>query len=314
MILREHANDQGCKLYDEEYKNAMVKREEVITGWRETNPDSILADGLLPIYRTWPANLMGELDEIDREAIRNARRKYLTLLLETEKEMQTLVAFWTDCGLVTGQRTPPSSWWQDPKAKAERLPKPQYLKERLDAINTEFGYLRDKAEKLRMIEMSCWIESIINGDYEPAASDTLPQSLLDELDIVWQGQTIWQDRLRPRRGAISAALERPYPVQRSTRKPKGIVKEYRRKAPEQKRQTTSKDQATTSITQKAGTSHLSGTNSYFNEASLQSRPASVLRARRTKNARRQPPHQASTVQPQGVQKTRNSKGRQTRLR
>ncbi len=357
---------------------------------------------------------MDELDEIDREAIRCGRRKYVALLREAEKKMQTLVAFWTDCGLVTGQRTPPSSWWQDPKAKVERLPKPQYLKERLDTINTEYGYHSDKAEKLRMIEMSRWIESIINGDSEPAASDTLSQSLLDELDIVWQdrhwldhddtedemiarirrwrkskhqqrleeglrtspqlgsgigpeepdqmvsspvcsgqknllrdsasgsamtpeetlqlreklsrgarrrprtkitiaeGQTIWQDRLRPRRGAIGASRERPHPVQRPTGKPKGIVKQYGRKAPEQKRQTATKDQATTSITQKAGMSHLPGTNSHFNEALLRSTPASVASARITKIARRQPPHQASTVQPEGVQKTRNSKGRQTR--
>lgn len=39
--------------------------------------------------------------------------------------------------------------------------------------------------------------------------------------------------------------------------------------------------------------------------------ASVTRARRTKNAGRQPPRQASTVQSEGVRKTRNSRGRQT---
>jgi len=30
-------------------------------------------------------------------------------LVEVEKKMQILVAFWKDCGLVTGQMTPPFS-------------------------------------------------------------------------------------------------------------------------------------------------------------------------------------------------------------
>lgn len=192
MALREHANDEGDKSYCEEYSRVMVKREEVINLWKERNPDSILADDSLSLYSTWPPDLMDELDEIDREAIRCGRGKYMSFLREVEKKMQTLVTFWTDCGLVTGHRTPPSSWWQDPKAKVKRLPKPQYLKERLDAINTEFGYHSDKAEKIRMIQMADWIELIINGDSEPTASDTLPQPLLDELDVVWQDRH-WLD-------------------------------------------------------------------------------------------------------------------------
>ena len=61
---------------------------------------------LLSIYRTWSADLTDQLDEIDREAIRCGRRKYV-VLEEAEKRFQALVAFWGDCGLVTGQRTPP---------------------------------------------------------------------------------------------------------------------------------------------------------------------------------------------------------------
>ncbi|KAI9729379.1 MAG: hypothetical protein M1834_006903 [Cirrosporium novae-zelandiae] len=193
MALHDHAYDEGCELYDEEYDSATVKREEAIIRWRKRNPDSILADDPVSIYGTWPADLMDELDEIDREAIRCGRRKYVALLRETGEKMQALVAFWRDCGLVTGHRTPPSPWWQDPKAKAERLPKPQYLKERLDAINTEFVHWTDKAEKLRMIETSHWIETVINTHSEPAASDTpFPQPLLDELDIVWRDRD-WLD-------------------------------------------------------------------------------------------------------------------------
>ncbi|MCJ1245703.1 hypothetical protein MMC30_002907 [Trapelia coarctata] len=187
MTLRDHANEKGGKSYDEEYDSAMIKREEAINRWREGNPSSILADDPLSIYRTWPADLMYELDGIDREAIRCGSRKYVDLLKEAEEKMQTLVAFWTDCGLVTGKRTPPSPWWQDPKAKVDRLPKPQYLSDQLDAIIAEFGYFDDEGKKLRMIEMSRWIESIITTDSEPIASDTpFPPSLLDELDIIWR--------------------------------------------------------------------------------------------------------------------------------
>jgi len=187
ITLRDHTDHQGNNLYHEEYDSAEVKREEAINRWKERNPDSILADDPLSIYRTWPADLIDDLDELDREAIRCGRRKYVALLREAEKKMQALVTFWKNCGLVTGQRTPPSCWWQDPKAKVERLPKPEYLNNRLDAIKTKFGYLDDKGQKLRMIETSRWIESMINGDSDPTAADTpLPPALLDELDIVWR--------------------------------------------------------------------------------------------------------------------------------
>lgn len=127
MKLRADANSQGAELYNEEYDNAMVKREEAVNRWKEKNPDSILVDDPHSIYRTWPAGLMDKLDEIDREAIRCCRRKYVTLLKEAEKKMQTLVTFWRHCGLVTGQRTPPSCWWQDPKGQGEVAPQATIL-------------------------------------------------------------------------------------------------------------------------------------------------------------------------------------------
>lgn len=367
---------------------------------------------------------MGELNEIDREAIRCGRRKYVTILRETEPKMQALVAFWTDCGLVAGQRTTPSCWWPDSKAKAEQLPKPQYLQERLNAINTEFGYHSDKAERLRMIETSRWMESIINGDSEPTAPDTpLPQSLLDELDIVWRDrdwldgddtedemiarirrwrrsqhqqcveeglytsqqlgsdtgpeepvqtanspvyfgqmnflrgsalgsviapeetrqlqekrprgarrqprmnptaedramwrgrlrprtktevQTTWSDRVRPRSDTVGALHDRTKTPNTQTRKPRGIVKS--RNALKEKRPATTKDQVNTSTIQKADPLH-PGTQSHFNERSLQAIPGSVPKGRRTKNRRRQPLHQASAAQPQGIRKTRNGNRR-----
>ena len=193
MTLRNHADDQGTKVYDEEYDIAMVKRDEAICRWKEGNPDSILADDPLSVYKTWPANLMDDLNQIDREAIRHGRRKYVALLRKAEEKMQALIAFWENCGLITGQRTPPSSWWQDPKTKIERLPRPPYLNKELDAIKTAFGYSTDKGKKLRMIETSRWIESMINGNSGPTAAGTpLPPSLLDQLDIVWRDRD-WLD-------------------------------------------------------------------------------------------------------------------------
>ena len=418
MTLRNHANDEGNKLYDEEYDSATVKREEAINRWKERNPDSMLADDPLSIYRTWPADLVDDLNKIDREAIRYGRRKYVALLREAEEKMQALLAFWRNCGLVTGQRTPPSSWWQDPKAKVKRLPKPQYLDNGLDAIKTAFGYFTDKGKKLRMIETSRWIEAMINGDSDPTAADTpLPPSLLDELDIVWrdrdwldhddtedemiarirrwrnskhqqrlekrlraspqlsldigleeparkarspvcsgqknllpnsasgsvmapeetrqlrenlsrgahpqprtkiampedqaiwrdrfrprmriEGQTSWRERLRPRSDAVTAFRERTKVTRTRTGKPNGIVK--RRKASKKRLPVATEGEATTSITQEADLLHQSS-------AAL---PGNVTKAERTKNVRRQSRHQVRATQPQGVQKARHGKGRQT---
>lgn len=428
MTLRNHANDEGNKLYDEEYDSAAIKREEAINRWKERNPDSMLADDPLSIYRTWPADLVDDLNEIDREAIRYGRRKYVALLREAEEKMQALLAFWRNCGLVTGQRTPPSSWWQDPKAKVNRLPKPQYLDNVLDAIKIAFGYFTDKGKKLRMIETSRWIESMINGDSDPTAADTpLPPSLLDELDIVWrdrdwldhddtedemiarirrwrnskhqqrlekrlsaspqlssdigledparkarspvcsgqknllpksasgsvmapeetrqfrenlsrgahpqprtkialpedqaiwrdrlrprmriEGQTSWRERLRPRSDAVTAFRERTKVTRPRTGKPNGIVK--RRKASKKRPTVATEGQATTSITQEADLLHQSSAQYHSNESSSRALPGNVTKAERTKNVRRQSRHQVRAAQPQGVQKARHGKGRQT---
>ena len=60
MALREHANDQGIKSYSEEYNSAKESREDAINRWRERNPDSILQDDPISIYRAWPADLMDD--------------------------------------------------------------------------------------------------------------------------------------------------------------------------------------------------------------------------------------------------------------
>ena len=78
--------------YDKEDR-AKRRREETIHQWQEEHPGEILADDALSIYRTWPAELMAHLNEIDREAIREGRKLYMTDLEKTEQKMQELVAF-----------------------------------------------------------------------------------------------------------------------------------------------------------------------------------------------------------------------------
>lgn len=58
---------------------------------------------------------MDKLDGIDRETARFERSSYIGLPEEAEKEMQELPKFWRECGLITGQRTPPSPdvLWRD---------------------------------------------------------------------------------------------------------------------------------------------------------------------------------------------------------
>lgn len=204
MTLRERADEIASKSFDEEHHIAMARREEAINCWRERYPEPILTDDPLSIYRTWPVDLTDVLDEIDREMIRCGREKYVTILRNTESKMQALVAFWRSCGLVNGQRIPPSLWWQ---------------------------------EKLRMIETSRWMstspqfESDIaletpaqkasnpecSGQKEPLRDSALGAVMTPEETLQLQGKSsreirrrprtkittteglaIWQDRLRPR--------------------------------------------------------------------------------------------------------------------
>ncbi|KAL8937687.1 MAG: hypothetical protein Q9211_003552 [Gyalolechia sp. 1 TL-2023] len=183
--LRERADLTGDEYYDEEYEVAESQKAEATDRWKERHPDSILKEDRVSHYRTWPADLTDELDEIDRESIRRGRKRYINLLQETEKKMQELVAFWRDCGAITGQKTPPLSWWLSSwwisRSSKEPLLWPSRLEERLDAIMAESpggGYSK-------LIEICRWKEAIVNTGSEPAPLDTpFPQSLLDELVVV----------------------------------------------------------------------------------------------------------------------------------
>ncbi|WEW54639.1 hypothetical protein PRK78_000059 [Emydomyces testavorans] len=389
--LRAEADSRGREYYeDEEYKVAEVQRAEAIDGWKKRNPDSILADDPVSRYRTWPKDLMDELDEIDREAIRRGRRRYIDLLRETEVKMQELVAFWRDCGAITGERTPPlswwlMSWWENPDHK-EPLLWPPYLKERWDAIKAEFPFGSPEGAKLRLIEIARWKEAIINTGSEPTPSDTpFPQSLLDELDVVWQGKewgdaredkmietigrwrkakddqlqktrlpeclgqeslsrqspsdpaiipeelvqlrehlsretrrkprtkklagdpTIWKDRLRPRPAVVDTSRNTAKVAGRQPGKPRGITKQYGRRASKKTSQPAAK--AHTAIpTPKPDTSDPSSPPPPPKES-----PLRAAKSTRSKQSRRQPPSsQRSATQPQGVRKTRSTKQRQTR--
>ena len=98
----------GKYLFSENCTIAVERREAAISDWKERNPDIKLNHHTFSIFSTWPSELMDELDEIDRDLVRNGRNSYIALLEEAEKPMQGLVKFWRDCGLITGQRTPPS--------------------------------------------------------------------------------------------------------------------------------------------------------------------------------------------------------------
>ncbi|KAL9118126.1 MAG: hypothetical protein Q9187_005331 [Circinaria calcarea] len=193
--LREHADLKGDRYYEEEYQKVKVKRSDVIQNWQDENPGSILADNPLSIYRTWPAELMAQLNILDQEAMRCGSRRYMAELLETEKEMQKLVSFWRECRLITGIRTPPSPQWPDPKAKVRGLCWPDYLSERLEAIRKEFGISTNESLKRQLIEFARWKEAVLNTDSDPATSEIpLSNSLLNELDTAWQGYETIFDR------------------------------------------------------------------------------------------------------------------------
>ncbi|KAL8969815.1 MAG: hypothetical protein Q9197_004144 [Variospora fuerteventurae] len=192
--LLDRANNRGLKFYDEEYEKAKTKRTEIIQRWQDDNPDSILAHDPVSIYRTWPQDLMAQLNAVDQEAMRCGSRRYAADLRETESKMQNLVSFWRDCRLITGIRTPPSPQWPDPKTKVKGLHWPGYLYQRKEAIRRQFGF-SDEATKRLTIEFARWKEAVINTEIDPCKSEmSLSLPLQARLDIAWQGYECFLDR------------------------------------------------------------------------------------------------------------------------
>ncbi|KAL9013853.1 MAG: hypothetical protein Q9173_001477 [Seirophora scorigena] len=192
--LLDRANNRGQAFYNEEYEKAKTKSTEIIQRWQDDNPDSILARDPVSIFRTWPQDLMAQLNAVDQEAMRCGSRRYAADLLETESKMQNLVSFWRDCRLITGTRTPPSPQWPDPKAKVKGLYWPDYLCQKKETIRKQFGF-SDEATKRLTIEFARWKEAVINTDIDPCTSEMpLSLTLQARLDIAWQGYECFLDR------------------------------------------------------------------------------------------------------------------------
>ncbi len=125
--LREGVEDKVIMIYHKNVMAAEEKRNAVILDWESRHQDVKLDHHLTRMFRTWPLELMDALDEIDRQAARSGRATYIDLLVEAEKQMQELVNFWKDCGLITGQRTPPSPPVWSPDSFPKSPPPPQKM-------------------------------------------------------------------------------------------------------------------------------------------------------------------------------------------
>lgn len=106
--LRERAEEKASHLSGDNSEKSSIKRAATISDWKNQHPDVKLNHHPESIFRTWPSDLMDKLDEIDRETARFERSSYIDFLEGAEKEMQELLKFWRECGVLTGQRTPTS--------------------------------------------------------------------------------------------------------------------------------------------------------------------------------------------------------------
>ncbi|MCJ1356471.1 MAG: hypothetical protein MMC33_006466 [Icmadophila ericetorum] len=189
--LLDFTHKRGLQHYHDKEDRAKRKMEEAIHQWQEEHPGEILADDAISIYRTWPAELMARLDEVDREAIREGRRLYMADLEKTGKKMQELVAFWRNCGLVTGTRTPPSLQWPDSTAKLRELLWPDYVFERSMAISAEFGNYSNECMKRTMILMALWKETVLHAHFDLMTSElcinerSLLRNRIGLMGMVW---------------------------------------------------------------------------------------------------------------------------------
>ncbi|MCJ1249583.1 hypothetical protein MMC30_006809 [Trapelia coarctata] len=185
--LSDSVHKKGLFGYYDDLDEAKSRREETIRQWREEHPDIILVDDALSIYRTWPRDLMDRLDGIDQEALREGRQRYMDELKKAGQKMEEIVASWRNCGLITGIRTPPSPQWPDPKAKLRGRYKPQYVRDRREKIQVEFGST-DEGQKRSAFVSARWKEAVLNSDSDPLISEMpLTESLLKEFDVIWSG-------------------------------------------------------------------------------------------------------------------------------
>lgn len=170
--LIDPAHKRALHRFYDLYKQADRRRDEAICRWKEEHPDEMLVDDAISMYhRTWPAQLMALLDSIDQEAIREGRRLDMADLGTTGRNMEELVTFWQNCGLVTGIRTPPSPQWPDPRSKLRDLIEPQHVWKRHREIEGESGGNFNDREKRRKIHFARWKESVLNMHCDPMTSE-----------------------------------------------------------------------------------------------------------------------------------------------
>lgn len=114
-------------------------------------------------------------------------------LQKTGQKMQELVAFWRNCGVITGIRTPSSPQWPDPKVKLRGKRRPDYLWQRINAVHAKVGRGDEGLQGVR-IELARWKEALLNTDLDPIISEVpLAQPLLQKLELVWQGYESFRD-------------------------------------------------------------------------------------------------------------------------
>ena len=89
----------------------------------------------------------------------------------TGRKMEELVAFWQNCGLVTGTRTSPSPQWPDPRAKLCDLIQPDYVSQRWHSIGVMSGINGYERKKRREIEVARWKETVLYLHCNPLTSE-----------------------------------------------------------------------------------------------------------------------------------------------
>lgn len=183
--LRQRAHEKAGRIFDENCEIAEEKREAAISNWMERHPDVKLNHYPFSIFRTWPLELMDELDEIDRELVRNGRSSYIALLEEAEKQMQELVKFWRECGLITGQRTPPSP-------ELPLLPEPSSPENQSPQLNQKSGEIPSPSSSLSSLPTQ-------EGSPQPQKTKLPGPAHKSKPGIGLLGpRNVWEGRLRSR--------------------------------------------------------------------------------------------------------------------
>ena len=179
--LRDCVEQKVSKIHMENLEEAEKKREAAVLDWERRHPDVELDHHLTRMFRTWPSDLMDELDEIDRQTAWTGRRIYIDLLVAAEMQMQELIRFWKDCGLVTGQRSPPSPAIRSPDSFPESPPQ----------ISREYGEKQSPSGSLGSPPIQAG-SSQLQGKVSGPAHKSRKKLKLSEPRNIWDG------RLRPR--------------------------------------------------------------------------------------------------------------------